>query len=52
MGSQQVLLNRMNRELKLLELEPPPGISVWTQDGKITTLEASMLHLYIRFFFK
>jgi ubiquitin-conjugating enzyme E2 T len=35
------LLKRLQRELQLLECEPPPGISAWPKDGnKITEIEA------------
>lgn len=35
-------VSRMNRELSLLEREPPPGISCWQKDNDVTHLEAQI----------
>jgi ubiquitin-protein ligase len=40
------MLQRLQSELRSLELDPPPGISAWPKDdANITELEASPLPL-------
>lgn len=34
---------RMKREIQLLEIDPPPGISCWMVDDRIEHLQASQL---------
>lgn len=33
--------SRMKKELEMMEKEPPPGISCWSEDDDITNLKAS-----------
>lgn len=35
-----VMVARMQRELEILEKDPPPGISCWPKGDSITELEA------------
>jgi ubiquitin-protein ligase len=36
-----MLQARMMKEIAILTKEPPPGISAWPREGKITEIDAS-----------